>query len=182
MVCVRGGAISLHSLSPARPSTSDLRGSCGRAGLQVMLGSRQKWSPSLSSKCPLQLAIRPTCGFFLGASPLCHLGGLSSLPPVLTEPDWEPLLSTTSGSSEQTRGPGKPAPGGKHGRLATQLPSAVLTSLQVLPAPSSHSGPGSGTRCSWRTCISNRFLNCPGRDATKTASQSRVCFFAHGSF
>lgn len=71
--------------------------------------------------------------------------------------------------------------------LATPDASAVLASPSSVPArvTSFHAVPGQGRGpgVSLRTCISNSFLNCrTGRDVRKTASQSRVGFFAQGSF
>lgn len=133
-MCVCGGAISpqqpLPQLSPAPPTSGGAGG--GGAGLQVMLGSCQEWSQSLSSKCPFQLAIGLPVGF-PGASP----PGKPRFPSSLSSQPGGELLSPTSGSSEQTWGPGH-----RHSRLATPMP---LQSYPLRVPP--HQPPGSGTRC-----------------------------------
>lgn len=164
-MCVCGGAISpqqpLPQLGPAPPTSGGAGG--GGAGLQVMLGSRQEWSPSLSSKCPFQLAIGLPVGF-PGASP----PGRPRFPSSLSSQPGGELLSPTLGSSEQTWGP-------------AAWPHRCLCGLTPSGSPP-HRPQAQGPGVALRTCLSNTSLNCPARDVTKTASQSRVCFFAQGSF
>lgn len=92
---------------PARPRTSDLRGSW----VEGVLGSRvrQTQSPSLSSKCPLHPASRPTCGVFLGASRSVPREALVPVLPVLTA---RPAAAALHPIGEQRADAGPVWPGG----------------------------------------------------------------------
>lgn len=172
----------LSSLSPSSSQHLRPQGELGGGGLVFRLC----WAPARSGLHPsVQVSIstsdRPACGVSQ-ALLLCHLGASVPFLPVLTDPGGELLLSTHRGAVSRRGARGSLLQGGKHGCLATQVPLRSSPPRGPLrrrpPTLTQAQGPG----VAFEDLHSNRFLNFPARDVTKTASQSRVYFFAQGSF